>query len=113
MPRFRCTIRRMMIAVAVVALIAWAYSAWQEWTLNGAFTSILSNGQLVATRFTIDRGDPDRWSIAGGTSCLVLQDYAVDEDDCTPSRPIHVRILEGPHKNKITDINRDELRHKR
>jgi hypothetical protein len=101
----------MMVVVAIVGGIAWGYSLCQEWTLgHGLFSSVLASGKVVATRDVVVVQDR---SISGGTACLVLKDYARDEDDCDSSRSIEVRILEGPHKDEIAYIVRFNLRHKR
>jgi hypothetical protein len=112
-----------MVAVAVLGLLVWLYPAWAEWSLqNGFYSSRLSQGQVIRTGpavqaapATEDEGGlkvvgVESWSLPAGTACLVLNDYAVDEDDCHSDRNIRVRILEGPHEGGLALIQRIFLR---
>lgn len=85
-----------------------ADSKWDESTLRGPFTNKLPTGQSVIAQF--EAPDVDLGSVPAGTSCMVLSDMAGDDDDCSDSRLIEVRILDGAHAGRIAKVERIYLR---
>jgi hypothetical protein len=82
----------------------------QEATYCGPFTDILPTGQTVITQ--LEAPCESLGPIPAGTSSIVVSDRAFDDDGCSDSRTIEVRILDGNHAGKVAHIERIYLRRK-
>lgn len=109
----RLTVRRLMLVVVAAALLCFGCTSCsqlgREWVLfQGFYSRVLDDGQVVVTRYPVDSEDR-AITIPRGTTCVVVADYAVDEDDARPDRSIRVRVLGGQHKDAIVDVERSSL----
>src|SRR4051794_28861305 len=124
----RMTIRGGMIAVALIggtlgvlrlAAHALSYASYA----NGPHESLLSVGQVVVTfseggkevtTFVDARWSPHKFppatTIPSGIRCLVGAEPAGDPDDCSESRPVMVRVVEGSRKGDVLYVARNNLR---
>jgi len=139
MLRPRVTVRRLMLGVAIAAVLLFVLRG--AWRLAddyidspyglGRTTGLLSPGQRVvlagsyraapsaqairrtdATSIMYEWGATPQgnYAVASGTSCVVEIDPAWDADSCSEFRPIAVELTSGKHQGTSVAIPRRLLR---
>jgi hypothetical protein len=83
---------------------------------DGPDQSLLPDGHRVVVFSDVDaqtsvESSGEAQAFKERTRCVVVVDYAGDQDDCFDTRRrVGVRVCEGPHKAKVVTIPRNHLR---
>lgn len=125
-PRLRFTVRRMMVAVALIggvlgmlrlaahALSGYASGPHESLLKVGQEVVTFSEGEKAVTTFVDEEWPPHAFpaatTIPSRIRCLVVEEPVADEDDCDERRPVIVRVVEGSRKGDVLYVARNHLR---
>jgi hypothetical protein len=69
-------------------------------------TTYQNDGRYRGPKYQV----PAATTIPGGTWCMILADSQFEDDDCDPSRPIAIKVVEGPRQGAVLYVARKYLR---
>lgn len=93
---------------------------WAEATYHGPFTDVMPDGQEIIVAQATEGWPSDRdgrrldgtssWVVPEGRRGVIVRDGAVDSDGCYDWRRMLVSFSDGPLRNKLTTVERIDLR---